>query len=66
MNKLSSNELLDYIIILNIIDNLYDNKELREKEYSYAAILQVGKIYGYRRLCHFDGIAICIVMARVE
>lgn len=39
MNKLSSNELLDYIIILNIIDNLYDNKELSEKEYSYAKII---------------------------
>lgn len=39
MNKLSSNELLDYIIILNIIDNLYDDKELSEKEYSYAKII---------------------------
>ena len=39
MNKLSSNELLDHIIILNIIDNLYDDKELSEKEYSYAKII---------------------------
>ena len=39
MNKLSSNELLDYIILLNIINNLYDDERLTEKEYSYAKII---------------------------
>ena len=39
MNTLSSKEIIDYITMLNIIDNLYDDKELSEKEYSYAKIL---------------------------
>ena len=34
MNTLSSKEIIDYITMLNIIDNLYD-----DKQYSYTKIL---------------------------